>query len=165
MPITSKTPKKAIEQIIQRRINYLIQRMIETLCYVGEEVIKYARDPDRRRYIDRTGNLTSSIGYVVLNEGEVVVESSFKPVAASELKRDKKDATPIDGLTGSAEGEAFLNKLKSENPTGLALIVVAGMPYAKLVEAKGFDVLESAELETEENVKRALKKLMGPKKK
>lgn len=165
MPIVMTSPRNSIKLALENRMKRLTEAMIEILCMAGEQALKYARDPERRRYIDRTGNLTSSIGYVVLNEGQVVVESSFKPVSPSELKKDKKDNTPIDGLTGSAEGKAFLNKLKSENPTGLALIVVAGMPYAKLVEAKGFDVLESAELETEENVKRALKKLMGPRKK
>ena len=41
-----------------------VQKSIETLHYVGEEFVNRARSI--RTYKDRTGNLRSSIGYVVL---------------------------------------------------------------------------------------------------
>ena len=141
--------------------------MVEKLCYVGEEVVKYARTlpspnvkdfepgkpipPHKPNYMDWTANLRSSIGYVVLWDGRVIVQSDFSPI------RSKR--TGNSGIEGTKAGKAFLQQLIAENGTGLVLIVVAGMPYAAYVEAKGYDVLDSAEIKANEIVKRMLSKL------
>ena len=93
--------------------------------------MKYARDPNRKRYTDQTGNLTSSIGYVVLWNGRVVRQSDFSPVQGNGKKR-----SGAGGLSGTKKGREFLQKLISENSEGLVLIVVAGMPYAALISAE-----------------------------
>lgn len=140
--------------------------MVNVLCYAGEEVVKHARSlpspnpksmpkpipPHQPGYIDWTGNLRASIGYVVLWDGAVVKMSDFAPVRG----KGKKGG---NGLTGSKKGREFLQKLIEENGEGLVLIVVAGMPYAAYVEALGYDVLDSAEIKAEEIVKRLLSKL------
>lgn len=150
MPIKPRSTK-AIQQEINRRLERLYQALTNVLIYAGEEVIKYARNPNRRRYKDRTGNLTSSIGYVVLRDGKVMRESDFATV--------KGDGTSKGKLTGSKSGRDFLKSLISEHNNGLVLIVVAGMPYAAYVEAMGLDVLDSAEIKAEDIVKRLLSKL------
>lgn len=154
MPIKQTTPKAALQASIDRRLHNLLQALVNVLCYAGEEVVKYARDPNRKRYTDQTGNLTSSIGYVVLWDGRVVKQSDFSPVQGKGKKR-----SGAGGLSGSKKGREFLKKLISENGEGLVLIVVAGMPYAAYVEAMGYDVLDSAEIKAEEIVKRMLSKL------
>lgn len=151
MPIRQTTPRAALQSSIDRRVQRILQAMANVLCYAGEEVVKYARDPNRKRYTDQTGNLTSSIGYVVLWDGKVVKQSDFSPVRGKSGKPGK--------LSGSKEGRKFLNRLIQENGEGLVLIVVAGMPYAAYVEAMGYDVLDSAEIKAEEIVKRMLSKL------
>ncbi len=150
MPIIQTTPRRALQGSIDRRLNNLLRSMVNVLCYAGEEVIKYARNPNRKRYTDQTGNLTSSIGYVVLWDGKVVKQSDFSPVRGARKKT---------GLDGTKRGRAFLKQLIAENGTGLVLIVVAGMPYAAYVEARGYDVLDSAEIKANEIVKRLLSKL------
>ena len=46
---------------------------------------------------------------------------------------------------GKMEGKRLLMSIRAEEQSGLALIVVAGMGYAKYVEAKALNVLNSAE--------------------
>lgn len=154
MPIRPTTPQGALQRAIDRRLDNLLQALVNVLCYAGEEVVRYARDPNRKRYTDQTGNLTSSIGYVVLWDGRVVRQSDFSPVRGKGKKR-----SGAGGLQGSRKGREFLKKLIRENGEGLVLIVVAGMPYAAYVEAMGYDVLDSAEIKAEEIVKRMLSKL------
>lgn len=150
MPIRQITPRAAIKRAIDNRIDRILIAAVETLCYAGEEVVKYARDPNRERYKDQTGNLTSSIGYVVLWDGKVIKQSTFEQIKG-------KKVTTV--LNGSKEGRKFLQQLISENDKGLVLIVVAGMPYAACVEALGYDVLDSAEIQAQEIVKRMIGKL------
>lgn len=150
MPIKQITPQRALQAAIDRRVEALMRAIVNTFCYAGEEVIKYARDPNRKRYKDQTGNLTSSIGYVVLWDGKVIKESDFSPVTG---------ARKSSGISGSKQGRAFLKKLIAENNNGIVLIVVAGMPYAAYVEAMGYDVLDSSEIKAHEIVKRMLSKL------
>lgn len=151
MPIKPTTPKSALQASINNRLARIRQALINVMMYAGEEVVKYARDPYRKRYTDQTGNLTSSIGYVVLDNGTPVHISDFQPVAG---KADKGNS-----LTGSRKGKEFIQKMMSEYGQGIVLIVVAGMPYAPYVEAKGYDVLDSAEIKADEIVKRLLRKL------
>ena len=124
--------------------------VVNNLCRAGEEIIIHARDPNRQRYTDQTGNLTSSIGYAVIWDGQIVVQSDFEPV------RGKLGSLGVDG---SKQGEKFLQQLIKKNGRGIVLIAVAGMPYAAYVEAMGKDVLVSAEIKANEIVKRLLSKL------
>jgi hypothetical protein len=69
------------------------------------------------------------------------------------------DGTVIEdgGYEGESEGAKAGKKLAREAakkfPIGIALIVTAGMHYASYVEAKGYDVLASAETVAETLVK------------
>lgn len=152
MPIKQTTPKSALQASINNRVERIRQALIKTMMYAGEKVLEYARDPHRKRYTDRTGNLTSSIGYVVLDNGTPVKMSDFAPVQGNAKKKSQP-------LTGSQKGKEFLQRLMTENSQGIVLIVVAGMPYAAYVEAKGYDVLDSAEIKAEDIVNRMLSKL------
>ena len=113
------------------------------MAYVGEEALKQARTG--HRYKDQTGNLTSSIGYCILDEGRIVFESSFDTV--------------LNGKQGSEDGRKFLQKLISQNSKGLVFIMVAGMPYAQYVEAMNLDVLDSAETLAKEMIPKIMKGL------
>ena len=88
------------------RVAQLRQVLLNNLIYVGESAVREARE--NHRYKDQTGNLTSSIGYCVLDNGSVVKSSSFERVK--------------NGTDGSAKGREFLNSLISEHSSGLVLI-------------------------------------------
>ena len=84
-------------------------------------------------YTDQTGNLRSSIGYVVVKDG-IIVENG-------------KSQKYLEGTLGEGEGVKFARQLAADAPRkGIVLIVSAGMNYAAYVEARGYNVLTSAEL-------------------
>lgn len=165
MPIKSTTPKASLQQAIYKRIGKIENVIIERLFETGEQVVKYARElpspsladfpegqrekgkvpPHQPNYIDWTSNLRSSIGYAIVKDGKIIHISDFTPLKGGE--------------EGARKGKAFLESLVSDYSNGIALIVVAGMPYAAYVEAKGYDVLDSAEIKAEEILKRLLSKL------
>ena len=114
----------AFDKIKEKYIKAATQKFIE----VGERSIIEARD--NGSYTDRTGNLRTSVGYVVLLDG---IEQSQSNI--NKLNRKQFDT------------------IKAKYPKGLVLIVVAGMNYAAYVEAKGYNVLSSAELMAENILK------------
>ncbi|MDD3404972.1 MAG: hypothetical protein PHH23_01720 [Paludibacteraceae bacterium] len=109
-------------------------RIVNSLAYLGEMCVKEARDRSMEEsWIDRTGNLRSSVGYLITYNGNVVSASSFQSVKG--------------GSEGSATGRKLADELACKHSDGFALVVVAGMSYAVLVEAmENKCVLASAEL-------------------
>lgn len=132
MGIRRITSKSDIQREIEEQVARWQQVIVNNLIYVGEAALKHAREV--HKYTDRTGNLTSSIGYCVLVDGKSVFESTFEV-----LKK---------GQQGAVEGRKFLSQLTRKHSKGVVLIMVAGMEYAEYVEAKGLDVLESAEMQS-----------------
>lgn len=143
MPIRRITPKSAVREFLNRKLELIKASMIESLVNVGESALRTAREG--HKYKDQTGNLTSSIGYCILDEGRIVFESSFDTV--------------LNGKQGSEDGRKFLQKLISQNSKGLVFIMVAGMPYAQYVEAMNLDVLDSAETLAKEMIPKIMKGL------
>lgn len=121
------------------------RQLIESLTRVGEEAVKLAKMiPPERGFKDRTGNLRSSIGYVVLVDGKPV------NVAFAAVK---------GGHAGVNEGQRLALQVGFKTE-GYALVVVAGMNYAVHVESKGRDVLTSAEKFAEKEVAKHLADLV-----
>lgn len=100
------------------------KKMISTLQFIGEQFVNDARI--KGNYTDRTGNLRSSIGYVVLKDGQVV--------------RNNFQGKP----SGVAKAREYAISLAAEYSEGFVLIGVAGMEYAAYVEAKNFDVISGS---------------------
>lgn len=126
------TPKGHAKRFVDNHMAMQRQAIINNYLYAGEEALRVART--QHKYKRRTGNLTSSIGYCILEDGKVIRMSGFEVV--------------LNGSKGAAEGRKFLKGLIKENSKGLVFIMVAGMNYAGYVEAMSLDVLESAELLT-----------------
>ena len=130
-------------------IGNLVNGIIEMLSYIGERAVTIARE--QGNYMNRTGNLRSSIGYIVLQDGEPVRQSGDYIVSGTEGAGDE----------GAQKARELLARLQSEYPQGIVLIVCAGMNYASYVEdIHGKDVLTSAQLDTEETAERMLNKLL-----
>ena len=151
------TPMSEIDRQIDEQIERQKRVLVRHLMLAGEEVVNTARSlpgpslsvfwdsengqPLRNipkhtpNYIDWTANLRSSIGYVIVVDGKVVKRSSFEAIRGREG----------DGSQGAKEGKEFAERLAAQFPSGVALIVVAGMHYAKYVQKRGYDVTISAE--------------------
>lgn len=144
MPGKMTTPIRVIENHLKASADAKIKVLVNTLCYVGEQCIIEARIAGN--YQDQTGNLRSSIGYAVIRDGMVVQQGYI-------------DKTKT-GNEGAAEGKVFLeSKIEKAKKKGLVLIVTAGMNYAEYVEARGYNVLTSAELKANSLVKSMMTKL------
>ena len=142
MPIQQKTPQTLIDEYLAKRLKEREAKLIYMLEYAGVLCVREAKlNPG---YMDQTGNLRSSIGYMILKEGRVVSRSGFH--------QEK------DGDDGVREGKNFLKSLIANNQKGLVLIVVAGMNYAAYVETKR-NVLKKSELLAEELVPKLLRQL------
>lgn len=131
MPITggNKVKNEFYKYMADVQENAL-QAAISVLDYVGLECVKEARTG--RKYTDQTGNLRSSTGYAIVYNGRIVKQSNFEKV--------KQTATE-----GAVTGKELIRQLASSYSDGLVLILVAGMDYAVYVEARGYNVLNSAE--------------------
>lgn len=131
MPITGGNKvKNAFYKYVADVQENTLESAISVLDYVGLECVKEARIAGK--YTDRTGNLRSSTGYAVVYNGRIVKQSNFEKV--------KQTATE-----GAATGKKLIRQLASSYADGLVLILVAGMDYAVHVEARGYNVLNSAE--------------------
>lgn len=143
MPIKRLTPTAEIDRYITGRVEAIKKALVYNLCAVGEQVLNAARLTNS--YKDQTGNLRSSIGYVVAVDGEIVQMSSFEVVK--------------EGSEGARGGKEYAMQLVRDFPQGIVLIVVAGMNYASYVSAKGYDVLDSSELLADKLVPQMLQQL------
>lgn len=143
MGIQLTTPMSEIDAYIKQQLERQERAIIYNFHYVGTQCINIARD--LRTYEDQTGNLRSSIGYIIVKDGVIIEESSFEQVK--------------DGSSGVIAGRAFVESLAAKYPHGIVLIVVAGMNYAAAVEAKSIDVLTSAELLAESLLPEMMKRL------
>ena len=132
---------RAVQDYLTVQITNKEREIINSPSYIGEQCINEARTGGN--YMDRTGNLRSSIGYVIVKDGQIVQQSSFQQVK--------------QGAKGTKDGETFAKQIASKFPKGICMIVVAGMNYAGSVSAKGFNVLDSSESLVERLVPQLIK--------
>lgn len=124
--------KANLSAFIAGQITELDKRTISMMAYVGEQAVKEARR--RHSYTDRTGNLTSSMGYSIVDMNGNKHLGQFVQTKATADK-------------GSREGEKVANDRAGsirQKPNTYTLVVVAGMDYAPYVSAK-YNVLQSSE--------------------
>lgn len=140
------TPLFSPHKTVRKRRAALLQRFEKALVFalneLGMELVRFARES--RTYTDRTGNLTNSMGYVVLRRGVQVAHG---------------------GEQGSGDGmRAALDlyaKLGLGSKYDYSLIIVAGMNYAAYVEAKGYSVLLPAKLKADIEFEDRMKELVA----
>lgn len=138
------TPESEIQAYIEAQVERINMALLYNLQYVGERCLNAARSTNS--YKDRTGNLRSSLGYVLVRDGAIFTQSDFAAVSNASTQ-------------GPKSGQQLAEELVKRAPKGLVLIVVAGMNYAQYVASKGYDVLDSAELLAERLVPQILKQI------
>ncbi|MBD0822639.1 hypothetical protein [Aestuariibaculum marinum] len=112
---------KQLQNIFDQFKKQVDEKTLQTLQYLGEQFVNQARLTGN--YTDRTGNLRSSIGYIILLDGKVI----FKNFSGKQ--------------NGKSKAQEFANEVALKYPEGYVLVGVAGMDYAAAVEAKGYDVI------------------------
>lgn len=135
MSLEVTTPIGEIEQYIEEQLALKVERLINSLSYIGEGALRIARE--QGSYTDRTGNLRNSTGYVIAVDGQMTTRAGF----------DSKNE----------DGAAFAEQLARTTDGKAVLVVCAGMNYATYVSARGYDVLDSAEIEAKVLAEKLLK--------
>lgn len=137
---------------LQDMENYILQQtqnaaksVLDTFKFAGEGFIREARL--KTTYNDITGNLRSSIGYIIIRDVEQV-DLNFAP-----------STNGSDKATGVATGISIAEELAEKYPKGLVLICVAGMDYAAAVEGKARDVITGSSQNLEIRLKQLLSQL------
>lgn len=161
--MTANFTRADLEKEIQLRIQRKLDAVMQSMQFVGERFIKNGRekavaDEGYReamraisgrpkvaiteatpRFADRTSNLQSSYGYLILQDSRVY-HSRFDG----------------DEAMGRATGEAAAAAVAARYPSGIVLIVVVGMQYAAAVESLGYDVLTGSSFEAERDLRELL---------
>lgn len=147
MAVKMVTPIVEIDKFLNSEAERVHRLVVRTLCNLGEQCIIEARGRTQEEsWMDQTGNLRSSIGYVLVYDGDVINTSGFNQVK--------------QGSAGAKEGRQLAEELARKHIKGYALIVVAGMNYAAYVEAiSNKVVLTSAELFAQKELPEMMQKL------
>lgn len=142
MSLQPQFTRADIRSEIERKMTVYRNGIVIRFKEAGEQFVRLARlkTPEDGGYYDRTGNLRSSIGYMILYNGTVLFE-----------------AFPGSNPEGVAKGKALAGKESPDN--GYVLVGVAGMEYAAAVESKGKDVITGSSQIVEDWLKNALQAL------
>jgi len=142
------TTKLDFDQIVQKQLqdidNLFFQRLIE-LC--DERIAIQRAKVSPEGYNDQTGQLRSSVGYIIYRDGKVLHENF-------ELAPYGTDKAP--GL--KAGRDLALSQLRITQ--GWGVVMVAGMEYASWLESNyNRTVLSSATFKLEDDIEYILKNI------
>ena len=147
MGIRMTTKLSEVHDMLMREAERVERLTIRALSKLGEQCVTKIRDrAGDKSWYDQTGNLRSSVGYVIAHNKNIIQYSSF-----NQLKQ---------GSEGVKTGKDLAEELAKKYSNNYVLIVVAGMNYAEFVEAMdNKDVIASTELWVKEQVPLMLEKL------
>lgn len=147
MGIKMTTPVSEVQATIRAEAARVEHPIIRALEYLGTQCVTRVRDRGGdESWYDQSGNLRSSVGYVIAKNGVIVSSSAFEQVR--------------QGSEGRASGRQLAEEIARRYTGCYSLIVVAGMNYAAYVEAKdNKDVLASTELWVRDQAPKILEQL------
>lgn len=120
----------------------ILNKSIEAYKYLGELIVSHAKN--NVGFTDQTGNLRSSIGYVLFVNGQVYKESY-------EGKQE-----------GMKAGKDIARELVSSlRRMPIVLVITAGMNYAYQVETKGYNVITGSENYAKQTAKTIIRQLLN----
>lgn len=123
-----------LDDYLNNFVNQVQDESIRVLKFIGEKCVTEARNSGV--YNNITGNLRASVGYAIISNGSV-----------------------IDADINHPESQSTINRI-SGGFRDTTLVIVAGMNYASYVEAKGKNVLISAEQLAEREAPLLLKQIL-----
>lgn len=147
MGIRMTTKLSEVHDMLMRETERVERLTIRALSELGEQCVTKIRDrAGDKSWYNQTGNLRSSVGYVIAHNKNIIQYSTFNQVK--------------QGSEGVKTGKDLAKELAKRYSNNYVLIVVAGMNYAEFVEAMdNKDVLASTELWAREKVPLMLEKL------
>ena len=147
MGIRMTTKLSEVHDMLMREAERVERLTIRALSKLGEQCVTKIRDrAGDKSWYDQTGNLRSSVGYVIAHNKNIIQYSTFNQVN--------------QGSEGVKTGKDLAKELAKRYSNNYVLIVVAGMNYAEFVEAMdNKDVLASTEFWAREQVPLMLEKL------
>lgn len=148
MGVTPNFTKADVKKRIDAFLDVVERQQIKTLQQLGEMCLIEARN--NKGYMMQTGALLSSTGYQVFVDG-VAIHSQFDAASGAESEAAAR---------GIKTGQTIAEQIGKETK-GVALVVVAGMNYATYVEARGKNVLTSAEHLAERELPKMLEQLIS----
>lgn len=145
MALKATFPDDIIKKASERGIAMIEESIVEKLSIIGEHGVNFARNQERDgAWKDDSGNLRSSIGYVIFRYGQSLFDFGFEGA----------------GPEGPARGKALAMQVGLQyRDSWFVLVIVAGMAYAVDVESRGRDVLSGASLQAEKSITQALEQL------
>ncbi|HEY0056877.1 MAG TPA: hypothetical protein VGB63_16115 [Pedobacter sp.] len=138
---------------IKKQVNEMLERVnrvfLNELTKIGLDAVKYARLKTKSQggYDDQTGNLRSSIGFIIQYDGQTI----HQDFELSPEGTDKQE--------GLRAGEQYAKELGANESSGWAVIIVAGMEYGFYLEAKGYDVISGSTLGMENKLRQLSKRM------
>lgn len=127
-----------INRHCDRFLESVEERQVKLFAHMGEKCVIEAVLSGA--YVDQTGNLRASIGYTVFKDGQAVLSQYQETGEAN----------------AATKARQLAENVAKQYPKGILLVVVAGMNYAVYVEAKGYNVLTSAEQKAQQELPRML---------
>ena len=135
-------------EFVRREADKRVRDYLAVLNRIGLQVVRQIRTGEVSFWHDVTGNLRNSIGYIIIQDGNIVSRNFQNTVSG--------------GTAGMQAGSSYAEELAAKYPTGYCLIIVAGMDYAAYVEAiESRSVLAGGELLAKRLHKELLAKLQA----
>lgn len=142
MGIKARFTADDIKRYMKLKSDQVDQAIISRLKSIGNYFVDSSRN--NNTYMDYTGNLRSSIAYVILKNG-VILFGNYK---LSERGSDKAH--------GVATAKQVIETLGLGLSKGYVLLCVAGMDYAISVESRGKDVITASSIIAKKQLKDAI---------
>jgi hypothetical protein len=140
MPIKANFSDSYLKEIMNQFTGAVKDSISDAMKIACLKMVERAKQTNT--YKDQTGNLRSSIGYILYHNGKEI-SRQFEIVK--------------DGEDGIRKGSALARDVASEYGKGFVAVVVAGMNYAAYVEAKGKDVITGSSLGFPKDMEKYLK--------
>lgn len=139
MAIKAKFNIDKLFERVYARVEDIQDAVIQAIELACLDTVKKARNlpslseelrniPHQPNYIDDSGLLRGSIGFVIYDHGKKVTDNF-------EARNGEK------GSEGAALGKGVAEQAAASWPNCIVAVVVAGADYALYVESKGYDVI------------------------
>lgn len=138
MALKMTTPLQDIEKAMMRYAERSKKVVVRRVAYIAEDAINEQRRPDVGNWTDRTKNLRGSLGYKINQDGAQKV-NGLNPEASQEAR---------DASAG------VIAKTMQKYREGIVIVACAGMPYARYVSRRGYNVFDTAKIKMVEGLKK-----------
>ena len=113
MGIRMTTKLDEIHKVLMKEANRVERLTIRALSYLGEQCVSRVRDREgNKSWYDQSGNLRSSVGYVIAYNGNIIQYSDFNQIK--------------QGSEGVSVGKNLAKELVKRYPNDYVLVIVAG---------------------------------------